>query len=306
MPRVSVIMTVYDGARYVAAAVESVLAQTYADLELIVVDDASRDATLDVLAPLAERDPRLRVVALSQNVGPFVAANQALERSDSAFIARLDADDLCHPERLARQLALLDAQPAVGLVGSDVVLVDAEGRRLGVAPTPYGDLAIRWQCLLRTPLHHSAACWRRSLGLRYDAGLRIGGDYELWSRMLTHTEARNQKSPVVSYRVWKGGITGERRREQRRIQDQISARTIAAWLPDLELSPAALSALRDQVIVERHHTPPERPPASERRALAELYRGLFHRFMAGRAPSREAELLARAVDRRAHALVEDR
>jgi glycosyltransferase involved in cell wall biosynthesis len=304
MPEVSLVMTVLNGARYVQQAVASVLSQTHRDLELVVVDDGSTDQTRAILGELT--DPRLRVLALPHNVGTFVAANRGLALTDGAFVARIDADDLCHPRRVERQLELFAASPALGIVGSDAQLIDADGERRGVAPTPYTDVAIRWQCLLRTPFHHSTVMWRRELAvrhdLRYDERLRIGGDYELWTRFLEVTTARNQKAPVVSYRVWRGGITGEQRPEQRRIQNEISARTIARWLPDFEIEAAELAQLRDLLIIDRHHPGERAFGAPLRRTLAARYRALFEAFVRDRPPTPALAALRRAVARRAEHL----
>src|SRR6186713_2063521 len=106
LPPVSVLMPTHNAAAFVTASIESLLAQTFTDFELIVVDDGSTDATLDVLAAID--DPRLTVIASPDNQGPVHARNRAFAAARGRYIAALDADDLCHPERLARQVAYLD------------------------------------------------------------------------------------------------------------------------------------------------------------------------------------------------------
>jgi len=118
-------MSVYNGAPWVRDAVASVLAQTAGDLELIVIDDGSTDATPELLA--AVRDSRVRTERQAR-VGLTRALNQALARARAPLVARLDADDLALPERLARQRAFLDAHPDVGLLGTGARAVDAAGR----------------------------------------------------------------------------------------------------------------------------------------------------------------------------------
>ncbi|MBI3031160.1 MAG: glycosyltransferase family 2 protein, partial [Candidatus Rokubacteria bacterium] len=115
MPRVSVLMSVHNGERWVGEAVESILGQTLGDLEFIVVDDGSEDATGPILD--RQKDPRLRVVHQPPS-GLTVSLNRAWRLSGAALLARMDADDLAHPDRLARQVALLDAHPDVGLLGT--------------------------------------------------------------------------------------------------------------------------------------------------------------------------------------------
>lgn len=127
-PRVSVVIPSYNHAAYVGEAVRSVLEQTLADLELVVVDDGSSDDSLAVLRAIA--DPRLQVVA-QPNRGAHAALNAGLARARGSVLAVLNSDDAYHRERLARAVAVLDTTPALGLVGSWVDVVDAAGRPLG-------------------------------------------------------------------------------------------------------------------------------------------------------------------------------
>lgn len=241
-PLVSVVMAVHDGERFVQQAVQSVLAQTLADLELVVVDDASADATADRLA--AVRDPRLRVVRLERNVGPFAAANVGLELARGELVARLDADDLCAPERLATQVAFLARHPKVGLLGSACERVDAAGRSLGLQQVPCSELAVRLRCLVAPPFVHSTVTWRARLGLRYDERYRVAGDYELWARAVEQTGVANLALPLVKYRVWGGGITATRGARQRALHDDISSAYLARQFPRLGRCREAHRALR--------------------------------------------------------------
>lgn len=127
--RVSVAVPSYNHARFVGAAVESVLSQDVDGLEVVVVDDGSKDDSLEVLAGI--RDPRLRVVA-QENRGAHIAIDRALRESTGAVLAILNSDDRFLPGRLREALAVLDDAPDVGLVGSWLEVVDAEGRPIAV------------------------------------------------------------------------------------------------------------------------------------------------------------------------------
>ena len=126
-PQVTVLMTVHNGERYLAEAIDSVLAQSVAELELIVVDDVSTDGTAAILAACASRDPRVRVLHNDTNIGPYPSANRGLELARADVIARMDADDVSEPDRLARQLAFLECNPRCLLVGSGYRSIDADG-----------------------------------------------------------------------------------------------------------------------------------------------------------------------------------
>jgi glycosyltransferase involved in cell wall biosynthesis len=242
VPRVSVILTSFDGARFLPAAIHSVLGQD-ADLECVVVDDASTDETADVLARY--HDARLRVLRLATNVGPFAAANRALDEVRGEFIARLDADDVCLPGRLSTQVAFLEANRPVGLLGSACVRIDDAGVTLGPQAVPESDLAIRLRALVAPPFVHSTVMWRRTLGFRYDDTLRVAGDYELWTRALDVTRAANLAEPLVQYRLWNGGISTRHAALQRSLHDVIAARYGARQWPSLGLDATAVSTLRE-------------------------------------------------------------
>ena len=129
MPRVSIIIPSYNHAAYIGEAVESVLKQTSTDLELIVVDDGSKDNSLEVLA--AVQDPRLVVVA-QENRGAHAAINRGLQMASGEYLAILNSDDAYHPRRLEKACALLDSDPRLALVGSHILIVDEKGSQLGI------------------------------------------------------------------------------------------------------------------------------------------------------------------------------
>lgn len=151
-PPVSVVMPVRDGLPWLDDAVRSVLAQTFTDFELVIVDDASTDGTSDCLDTWQRRDPRIRVVHSREPLGLVGSSNAAVAASCGALVARMDADDVCHPERLARQVAVHDASPGTALVGTLMEGIDHDGRvvrpidrwrlvrRSGFAPFPHGSV----------------------------------------------------------------------------------------------------------------------------------------------------------------------
>src|SRR3989344_6836636 len=108
-PRISVIMPVYNGEKYIAGSVQSVLAQTFTNFELIIINDASTDKTLEVLRRF--KDPRISIQTNEKNMGSAASRTKAIAQATSAYIALLDADDLAHPRRLEKQVRFLDNHP---------------------------------------------------------------------------------------------------------------------------------------------------------------------------------------------------
>jgi len=205
-PLVTVLMAVHNGAAYVEAAVESILAQQFTDFEFLIVDDGSTDDTPQRLARF--RDARLRTVRNDANLGLARSLNRGLALARGALIARQDADDISHPARLAEQVAFLDRQADVAVLGTQVRYIDARGRPVTVAPWPKStsSLAIRWQLLFDGPFVHASVMFRKAivwveLG-GYDESFVTSQDFELWSRVGARGHAmRNLPAALVDFRV---------------------------------------------------------------------------------------------------------
>src|SRR5258708_1752854 len=135
-PRITVLMPVFNRERFVDEAIQSVVAQEFADFELLIVDDGSTDRTPELLRAWAQRDARIVVVTSPQNQGIPAALNRGLRHARAPYVARLDSDDIMMPGRLAEQAAVLDRDPEVVLVSCAHETMDSEGKYLG---TWYGD-----------------------------------------------------------------------------------------------------------------------------------------------------------------------
>jgi glycosyltransferase involved in cell wall biosynthesis len=202
-PRVSVVTCAYNGERFLDQAIESILAQTYADFEYIVVDDASTDGSSGVIARYAGRDARLIALRNPLNLNPSGALNQALQVARGEYLAVLDQDDLAHPERLARQVAFLDTHPEVGVVGAQVLMIDPGGRPLRPMAFPTTAGLSRWQILFGSPVLHSAAMMRRALVVQaggYSEKQWYVNDYLLLAALLPSTAITNLPDQLTFYR----------------------------------------------------------------------------------------------------------
>lgn len=216
--RVSVIMPVHNGERFVGQAIESILRQTYRELELVVVDDGSTDATPEILAGYAASDDRI-VVHTQENAGYAAALNTAAAIGHGELLARLDADDVAEPSRLRRQVDFLDAHPDVAVVGGSLLVIDARGRPFYLATYPPDASDIRAALSDRTPLAHPTVLMRRSV---FDAvgGYRTGfphaEDYDLWLRISSAHELVNLPDIFARYRVHGANASLRWLREQAR------------------------------------------------------------------------------------------
>lgn len=198
-PRVSVIMPVFNVERYVSAAIKSVLAQEFSDFELIIVDDASPDASVDVIRGF--NDKRVRYLQHERNQGISAARNTGISSAQGEFIAFLDSDDVAFPARLAKQVAFLDAQPQMGLVGSWAELVDESGQHIGLRDVPYSDDLIRPLMLFRNTLTLSSLIVRRSALPPGLFSKMLSEDYDFISRIHGNCKFAVLPEVLVQYRI---------------------------------------------------------------------------------------------------------
>ncbi len=216
-PVISVIIPVYNGAQYVTEAISSVLAQTFNDWELIIIDDGSTDETLTLLNQF--QDARIKIIS-REHRGLIASLNEGLALAQGEFIARLDADDICLPYRFEKQLVVF-ANPEIALVGSWAYKIDADGQEFGVMSYPPADYhSIKKYFLKHNPFIQSSVMMRRS-ALQvvggYSPRFKVAEDYELWSRLLAKFPAVNLTEPLIKYRLNPVGETSKHNFLMRRL-----------------------------------------------------------------------------------------
>jgi glycosyltransferase involved in cell wall biosynthesis len=214
MPLVSVIMPFHRVTPHLRPAVDSVLAQTLADHELLLVDNGT-GAGLSALGE-AGRDPRVRLIALPENQGAGVARNAAFAQARGEFVAFLDYDDLARPARLEKQVALLRAQPRVGLVASRVEAIDAAGAVVGPEFALFDGRDQYEFSQYTMPAPISAYTVRREIGERFPfrPGMELAEDYDFLSRAAETWELAAVPEVLLAYRSYAGQTTRERQPAQ--------------------------------------------------------------------------------------------
>ncbi|HEY7179580.1 MAG TPA: glycosyltransferase [Gaiella sp.] len=244
-PLVSVILAARDAEATIDEAVASVLRQTVEQLELVVVDDGSVDLTHDRLAAIPDR--RLRVLRNETSLGLGGALNVGLDAALGAFVARMDADDVALPAWLARILTPIRSQPRLGVVGTGMIELHADGSLGAVHRMPVGRRAVRWAALFSTPFYHSTVILDRATleehGLRYDVAFDESEDFELWTRLLAVSEGDNISDAMVLYRQHPGQASRRRRELQLELGRRIGLREIGRVAPALPPERAELAWL---------------------------------------------------------------
>jgi glycosyltransferase involved in cell wall biosynthesis len=198
-PTVTIGIPFFSARRTLADAVRSVFAQTHRDWELILIDDGSTDGSLDVVRSLD--DPRVRIVSDGTNRGLCARLNQIAELAHGKYLARMDADDLMHPERIERQVRFLDANPAIDVVDTATCTIDDNGEPLGIRgekPLDCEPVAVLRHGLLIHPTVMGRADWFRQN--RYDSAYVRAQDRELWCRTCGRAKFARLCEPLFFYR----------------------------------------------------------------------------------------------------------
>lgn len=246
VPRVTVLTTVYNGARYLEETIESVLAQSWADFEYIVVDDGSTDSTPALLEKWAARDPRLVVIRNETNRGIPASANRGLAAARGEYVARLDADDVSEPDRLRIQVEVLDSRPDVAMVSMNYYLMRQDGLLLRKTNHHAPPEVIEYLLHFGNAVGgHSQVMYRRSAVMQvggYDEACPVALDYDLWTRLVRVGRIVILPSVGMRYRIHSESISVRSGTRQRAVAASITRRMLTGYL-GREISDRELEAL---------------------------------------------------------------
>jgi len=223
-PRVSVLMTIYNAAPFLAESLDSLVRQSFRDWELVAVENGSTDGSAAILRGL--RDPRVQATWLDANIGRTAALRQAFTRARGEYIAVLDADDVAHPERLLKQASYLDAQPQAVLLGTWANYIDAGGRVIDEWSPPTEPEAILNAMGSCNPIVHSSCMYRaaaaRAVG-GYPAEKPFAQDYALWLSLAERGKLAMLAERLCSFRVVPGSMTRSARHRVEVARDLLDA-----------------------------------------------------------------------------------
>ncbi|MEX0958149.1 MAG: glycosyltransferase family 2 protein [Burkholderiales bacterium] len=231
MAKITVLLSVHNGAEYLEAAIKSVLAQTLRDYEFLIIDDGSTDRTPEIIDSFLES--RVRCIRHENNWGLIASLNEGLAKAQGKYVARMDADDICDPRRLELQVRLLDDKPAVGVVGSAVRLMDNKGRRGAVYLFPEHHDVISWALAFLCPLAHPTVMMRREVVVAsggYDASALHAEDYDLWEKLSTVTRLANLPLPLLNLRKHETSVTSRETTRHTKTAIAVSARCMSRRL----------------------------------------------------------------------------
>lgn len=224
-PKVSWIVPVHNQEEYVVESIYSILGQTFEDFELIVINDASTDNTHDLVAALS--DKRIKIINNNINVGVSKSLNTGIESSNGQYIARMDGDDICTPDRLEKQVEFMDLNPEIAVCGSHIEILGGTHR---IVKRPLGSQAIKCFLLAGPPFSHPSVMLRKSLlqehNLYYDESFSTAQDYELWSRILQIAPGWNLDEVLLKHRLHDGQVSVTKLAEQDCNADRVRQKVI--------------------------------------------------------------------------------
>lgn len=208
-PSVTVLMPVHNGGAFLREAVDSILVQTYGDFELLIVDDCSTDDSVAIAGSFS--DSRIRIVRSDKRLKLSGVLNLGLDAADGKYIARMDADDVCVPERLELQVEYLNAHPEVGICGGWVKTFGNHPSSGSIFTYPQESEEIRAFSLFDNPFAHPTVMMRKSFldkfGLRFDGSFYPAEDYELWTRAVECFPSANIGKIFLEYRLHPNSLT---------------------------------------------------------------------------------------------------
>lgn len=222
-PVISVVMAVHNGAKYLRAAVDSILAQSFADFEFIVIDDGSTDESLAILK--SYDDPRLRIVR-RENKGLTKSLNEGIALARGELIARMDGDDIALPQRFEKQVALLRTDDSLVAVGGDVMRIDGDDRPLTSPRMPLthdeieADLLLGRGGALVHPAMMARASALRAIG-GYREQFKTAQDLDLYLRLVKRGKLANVPEVVLKYRIHANSVSAAKREQQDRDVENI-------------------------------------------------------------------------------------
>ena len=241
-PLVTVFMAVYNGEKYIKEAIESILGQTFADFELLIVNDGSTDGSMAVIADI--KDSRIRVLHNERNMGIFLTRNKGIAEARGKYFATLDCDDVALVDRLEKQVDFMRRYPDCAVCGSMAFMIDGASQVTGRFEPPAGMEELPSYLFFANCFINSTTLIRADVlkSLRYRNGFEPAEDYDLFCRLAESHPVANIGYPLVRYRVHGGNVT-----ESKAAQKMKGEKTVIAY----NLRRIGLDATEDQVAL--HH-----------------------------------------------------
>ncbi|MGA1868152.1 MAG: glycosyltransferase [bacterium] len=209
-PEVTVLMPVYNGARFLYEAIESILNQSFEDFDFLIINDASTDRSADIIN--SYRDPRIRVIHNHTNLKIAATLNKGIKLAFGEYIARMDCDDISLPQRLEKQFNFMENNPEIDILGTNLIRIDEDGHVFDKQPQlyPTSPGIIRWMIFFRCCIQHPTVMMRKRIFQElggYNPDIFHVEDYDLWLRASFTCKMANLPDKLIMYRIHNENIS---------------------------------------------------------------------------------------------------
>lgn len=232
---VTVLMPVFNSSRHLQNAIESILNQTYKNIEFIIINDGSRDNSEKIIK--SYKDKRIRYFSNRENKGIVSALNTGLDKTRGKYIIRMDADDISRPDRIERQVEYMNRNPSVGVCGT---WIEVFGNASYIWKPPVNDKEIRSMLFFESPLAHPSACIRSKLiktyKIKYDLKYQYVEDYKLWIDLSKVSKLANIPLVLLRYRTHHNQIGSAHKNRQAAAKNQLLNDIIRNLIPEINKS----------------------------------------------------------------------
>ena len=242
-------MPVFNAEQFVEQAIASILAQSYKKLEFLIIDDGSKDSTVEKIIQF--KDSRIRLLKNEKNLGIAASLNKGIIESKGKYIARMDADDISLQDRIEKQFNFMEKNPQVGILGTGYYEINKHGERKKAYIYPHDDMEIKWKLLTGPVFPHPTVMFRKDVliafNINYNINYSATQDYELWSRLIHYTDGTNLPIPLLEYRHHYNSFSETNRIIQERLRFQVSAQSLTK-LTKTRVVSARLAAMFEKVV----------------------------------------------------------
>lgn len=226
MCKVSVLIPVFNAEKYLAEAIDSIISQTWEDWELVIINDGSTDSSLSIIESYT--DKRIRLINNELNLGLIKTLNKGIELCKGEYVARMDADDVAHPERLQKQVSFLDQNHNHILCGTNADIINNKGEIVGKIMNPTSNTLLQISLLFTNPFIHPSMMIRKSAfkeSLFDEKALHVE-DFELWTRLATKGKIANLEQALLKYRWHDSNVSIKHANIQERAKNEIIKRQL--------------------------------------------------------------------------------
>lgn len=236
MPKVSILMPVYNAEQYLSQALDSIVSQSFEDWELILINDGSTDRSESII--MDYDDERIFYIKNPVNLKLIKTLNKGIDYCGGQYIARMDADDICHPDRLKRQVEFLDSHPQVLMCGTAAAVIDNSGKKTGHIHNLTSDDYLQINLMFSPSFIHPSMMIRTEVlkQNKYDEAYKHVEDYELWCRIAKLGKVANIDDELLQYRWHDSNVSVLNSEVQRKLKDELIKRELSR----LDLIPTGL------------------------------------------------------------------